>query len=139
MCDAFDLPPGAKALVTGVVGRPGWHATCALTLEGTVAGMALAYRQGREAGLVGGATAPRFRRQGAQAAMMAHRLDLALEQGCTRVLSETGEAAVGTDNPSLNNMLRAGFRVVGRCINFAPGEMVWDHGRKTPIDTAKSD
>ncbi|MEV6286276.1 GNAT family N-acetyltransferase [Kribbella sp. NPDC051770] len=70
------------------------------------------YVDGEAAELVSGATRPAYRGRGAQSALLARRTQDALAAGCRHVFSETGKPADGEQNPSLENLRRAGFDVI---------------------------
>ncbi|MBM0203146.1 hypothetical protein JNW90_08570 [Micromonospora sp. STR1s_5] len=61
------------------------------------------------ASLNAAATATGHRGLGAQSALIAARARAAAEAGCRWLFAETGKPAPGQQNPSLNNMLRAGL------------------------------
>ena len=67
-----------------------------------------------------GATAPEFRRRGSQSALLRHRVLFALDHGCRRIFTCTGEAVPGDQQHSYANILRAGFREDYLRLNFAP-------------------
>jgi ribosomal protein S18 acetylase RimI-like enzyme len=70
------------------------------------------YVDGEAGELVSGATRPEYRGRGAQSALVARRTQDALAAGCRWVFSETGKPGPGEQNPSLDNLQRAGFRVI---------------------------
>jgi hypothetical protein len=115
----FNGPPAMGELFATALDRPGWHGVVALDGVTPVASGAL-FIEGELAYLAGGATEVAYRRRGAQAALMAERIRIALERGCRWIVTETGEAVAGEPNHSYNNMLRAGFQVVYSRPNFAP-------------------
>ncbi|NEA30801.1 GNAT family N-acetyltransferase [Streptomyces sp. SID13031] len=59
---------------------------------------------------VSASTLPEYRGRGAQSALIARRVQDALAAGCKWVSTETGKPAEGEQNPSLDNMQRAGFK-----------------------------
>lgn len=61
--------------------------------------------------LFNGATVPKFRRRGAQGAIMARRIEDAVKMGARWVATETGESTPEMPNSSYNNMLRTGFKL----------------------------
>jgi GNAT superfamily N-acetyltransferase len=85
-------------------------------VDGEPVGVANVLVRGRTASLGGTATRPEHRRRGAQAALLAARLDLAREAGCT--------LAVITADPggtSARNCERAGFRLAYTNVRFRGG------------------
>jgi hypothetical protein len=61
--------------------------------------------------LFNGATVPKFRRRGAQGAIMARRIEDGIKLGLRWLTTETGESTPEMPNPSYNNMLRTGFKL----------------------------
>ena len=66
--------------------------------------------------LRGMTTLPSERRRGVQAALIAHRVRLAVDAGCDLVVSSTVPA-----NPSERNLVRAGFRPLYETVTLAKG------------------
>ena len=64
--------------------------------------------------------AARAERAGAQSALLAARIAVAADAGCTVLATETGESISGEKNPSLDNIRRAGFEQVCSRLNLAP-------------------
>jgi ribosomal protein S18 acetylase RimI-like enzyme len=87
--------------VTGFVARDGGRAVAAGVL-----GVA-----GRAGEMYGAATLPDFRGRGAQSALLAARIDAAAARGCTTLYAETWVPGPDGHNPSLDNLLRAGFTI----------------------------
>jgi GNAT superfamily N-acetyltransferase len=56
-----------------------------------------------------GATLPDFRRRGAQRALLAARIELAIAAGCDLVVTETGEPQPGRPDASYRNIVWSGF------------------------------
>ncbi|MEV4343582.1 GNAT family N-acetyltransferase [Actinoplanes sp. NPDC049596] len=75
---------------------------------------------GDVASLNTGATAAEFRGRGAQTALIHARIEAARAAGCRIVVAETGRPSPGQNNPSLNNMRRAGLQPV-----YARRNWVW--------------
>lgn len=67
-----------------------------------------------------GATAPAFRRRGSQAALLAARVERALDLGCRAMYTCTGVAVPGDPQHSYKNILKAGFREDYVRANYAP-------------------
>lgn len=68
------------------------------------------YVRGEMGECVSAATLPEYRGRGAQSALIALRVQDALAAGCRWVGTETGKPPEGQQNPSLDNMRRAGFK-----------------------------
>lgn len=120
----FGLPPGAAAIFSALVGRPRWHAYVAHDDE-RLAGVGLLFIDENRAYLSGATTLPAFRRRGAQAALMARRLEHALDVGCDTISTETGEPVPGDPQHSYRNMQKAGFRAAYVRENYAPRGVAW--------------
>lgn len=75
--------------------------------------------------LAAGATLPDARGRGAQGALMARRVRDALALGCRVIATETGEEIPGEPNPSHNNMVRCGFRVLYKRPNWTRPGIAW--------------
>jgi ribosomal protein S18 acetylase RimI-like enzyme len=69
--------------------------------------------------MYGAATLPEHRGRGAQTALLAVRAEVARAAGCRWLVAETGVPEPGAVNPSLDNMLRAGFEVRYQRRNWA--------------------
>ena len=70
------------------------------------------YVDGAVGEFVSAATLPEYRGRGAQSALLARRAEDAIAAGCRRLAVETGKPAEGESNPSLDNVRRAGFKVL---------------------------
>ncbi len=115
---AFDLTSECIGLITALVRDPRWHLFLTLAGESPAGtGALFVDAPGGEGERIGwldfGATAPQFRRRGAQRAVMARRIARAIELGCSELVTATGEAVLGDPQHSYRNILRAGF-VEGR-------------------------
>jgi len=106
----FELPDPCANLLTGLVGRAGWHHYLAFDEEVPVACGALFVRDGM-GWLDYGATLESHRRRGAQGAIMARRVRDALDLGCRHLGAAAEEDSEDRPNPSYHNMLRTGFRL----------------------------
>ena len=114
----FDLPEAMAPWFSALVGRPGW--LCFLALEERrPIGAGAVYVHGDVGWITLGATHPEHRRQGAQAALLAARIDAARAAGCRVLVTETGAPDEAGPGPSHRNMLRAGFSPVYVRANLA--------------------
>jgi GNAT superfamily N-acetyltransferase len=91
--------------VPGVTGYAAWDgdklvATAALSVDGEVGEF------------VSASTLPEYRGRGAQSALLARRTEDAVAAGCRWLGAETGKPAEGESNPSLDNLQRAGFKIL---------------------------
>ena len=99
------------AMIAGIGGDPAFQAFGAWDGPDLVAGANL-FVHGRVASLNIGATLPGHRDLGAQSALIAARVQAAADAGARLITSEAGEPAPGVSNPSLNNLRRAGLKVL---------------------------
>jgi GNAT superfamily N-acetyltransferase len=76
----------------------------------TPAGIGALYERDGIATVEFGATAPAFRGRGSQGALLARRLERALDLGCREIFTTTGVAVPGDPQHSYKNILRMGFR-----------------------------
>ena len=103
--------------MTSLVGRARWQHFVAYDETLPVAAGAIYIHY--EIGWLGiGGTLPSHRKRGAQGAIMAERIRAAAQAGCKWVITETGEDLPQHPNPSYRNMLRAGFDLVYKRINY---------------------
>jgi GNAT superfamily N-acetyltransferase len=109
----FGAPPGTALaeMIARSVANPAFHAFAAWDGDTMAAGGNLLVH-GDTASINTGATLPEFRGRGAQSALIAARAEAAREAGCTWVFAETGRPAPGESNTSLDNLRRAGLRVL---------------------------
>lgn len=113
----YSLPDFTEPFAANVVGRPGW--SCYVAYDGErPAGAGALYVDGGVGWLGFGATLPDFRGRGAQSAILAARIEDARRQGCSTVVTETGEFDGRRPSGSYRNILRAGFREAGVRSNY---------------------
>jgi GNAT superfamily N-acetyltransferase len=113
----FGMPEWTSPMCANVAGRPGWACYVAYDGESPTGAGALFVHEG--IGWLGfGATLAQFRGRGAQSAILAARIEDARKQGCSTVVTETGELAEGRPSSSYRNILRAGFREAGVRPNY---------------------
>jgi len=115
----FGMSERAVPLLAAIVDRPNWHVYVSFDGE-TPAGTGVLYVDGRHGWLGWGATAPAFRKRGGQRAVLARRIHDALDLGCRRLFTETGEAVAGDPQHSYHNIEWAGFRADYVRENYAP-------------------
>ncbi len=116
---AFGMTGNSAAMLAGLHNDPGWHIF--LSYSGpSPAGAGAMYVSGESAWMEWGATDPNFRRRGSQAAIMAARIQKAIDLGCRRMFTETGEAVEGDPQHSYKNILRAGFTESVLRENYSP-------------------
>lgn len=119
VCAGFDLGAQAEPWLARLPGRPGWHIFMSFDGEQPAGCGALFVYQGL-AWMDWAATAPAFRCRGSQSAVLAARVQHALDLGCERMFTCTGVAVPGDDQHSYKNIQRAGFSEAYVRANFAP-------------------
>jgi len=119
VCDAFDIGEAAIPWLARLPGREGWHVF--MSFDGDrPAGTGTLFIKDGLASVDFGATAPEFRRRGSQGALLARRIEHALELGCSRLFTCTGEAVEGDPQHSYGNILKCGFKEDYVRANYAP-------------------
>jgi len=118
VCDAFDLGDAAIPWIARLPGSE-WRAFMAFDGEKPAGAGGLFMKDG-VAFTDFGATAPDFRGRGAQRANLAHRVRVALEAGCKRIYTCTGEEVEGDPQHSYSNIKRMGFKEAYLRENYAP-------------------
>ena len=118
ICAAYSMPAALAPWFAALAPRRDWRAYVALD-AGRVVGGGLLYLEGKDAWLGAGAVRPEQRGRHAHRALMALRVREAIDAGCTRIFTETGEPVGDEPNPSLANMQWCGFRNVGSRLNYA--------------------
>jgi hypothetical protein len=109
ICSAFDLGDKAIPWLAKLPGRENWHIFMSFDGDKPAGVGALFVRNGY--GWTDyGATSPEFRRLGSQGAVMAARLNRAIELGCQKIFCCTGVSVPGDPQHSYNNILKAGFK-----------------------------
>jgi GNAT superfamily N-acetyltransferase len=118
ICAAFGMPVEWAPWLAAAASRPNWRAVAAFR-EGQIVGGGLLHLQGEYGWLGAGGVAPEARRLHAHRALMNLRIELAIHAGCTRIVTETGEAIGDEPNPSLRNMYACGFTKAYSRLNLA--------------------
>ena len=106
---AFGMTEHSAGLLAGLANDPRWYLFLSFDGDEPAGAGALFVHNGC-GWLEWGATDPAFRRRGSQAAVMAARINKAVELGCTHIFTETGEAVEGDPQHSYKNILKAGFK-----------------------------
>lgn len=119
VCDAFDLGEAAVPWLARLADAPGWRAFLSL-VDGEPAGAGALFIRDDVAWTDFGATAPAYRQRGVQRSSLAHRLRAALEAGCRRIHTCTGEEVPGDPQHSFANIKRCGFSESYLRLNWAP-------------------
>lgn len=107
-----DTPERDAQLIwtAAAVGRPGWTHLLAWDGDQAVAGAAV-FVAGDTAWLGSAYTREAFRRRGAQCALLAERIRLAIAAGASLLTTETAPDWPDLPRESLRNVARTGFRV----------------------------
>lgn len=119
VASAFGMTELSAPMLAGLFNDPGWHIFVSYSGE-SPAGAGAMYVSNESAWMEWGATDPNFRRMGSQAAIMAARVNKAIELGCTHMFTETGEAVEGDPQHSYKNILKAGFKESVLRENYTP-------------------
>jgi GNAT superfamily N-acetyltransferase len=106
--EAYGLPPECAPMIEAVPSTTGWHAFLALAGDEPAAAAAI-WIDAPNAYLGFAGTRPEHRGKGGQGALFAARIARALEAGCTRLVTETGERRDDRPSSSYRNILRYGF------------------------------
>jgi GNAT superfamily N-acetyltransferase len=107
---AIGLPSALHPWIAALVGRTGWYHYLAYRDGMPVAGAALFIQNG-VGYLTWTGTQPAWRGQGAQSALITHRLQEASVRGCRAVVAETFETTQDRPGVSCRNLVRAGFQI----------------------------
>jgi GNAT superfamily N-acetyltransferase len=110
VAEAFHYPPSIASLAAQTVGRANWHHYMAFD-DGVPVATGAMFLAGETAWFSFAATEERFRRRGAQRALVLRRLAEARDRGIERVSVETAEDSVRRDAPSFRNLRRLGFEI----------------------------
>jgi GNAT superfamily N-acetyltransferase len=118
IASAFGMPPPFSAWINNMAAREKWTLIGAFDANEPVGG-GLLFIEKPLAWLGLGGVLPQARGHNVHRAIMMHRIALAIEGGCTHVVTETGEPINNEPNPSLRNMYRCGFTRVCSRLNYA--------------------
>ena len=119
VANAFGMTESSAPMLAGLYDDPGWHIFVSYSGD-SPAGAGAMYVSAESAWMEWGATDPDFRRQGSQAAIMAARVQKAIDLGCAHMFTETGEAVEGDPQHSYKNILKAGFTESVLRENYSP-------------------
>jgi GNAT superfamily N-acetyltransferase len=115
---SFGMAPLIVPWIAALVGRPGWQIWLACDADDVPVATAALFIDGAHAWLGMAATLPQARQRGCQQLLLATRLAAARAAGCVVAAIEAEAAPAGAVRHSLNNIVRAGFRVVGQRLNY---------------------
>lgn len=119
VADALGLGEAAAAWLACLAGRPGWHVFMSFDRNEPAGAGALYVRDGL-AWADYGVTAPAHRGRGSEPALLARRIERALELGCREIFTCTREHAPGDPQASYKHVLEAGFEEDYVRDNYAP-------------------
>lgn len=119
VCAGFDLGQQAEPWLAGLPGREGWHVFMSFDAD-RPAGAGALFVRGSLAWMDWAATDPDYRRRGGQSAVLAARVQHALDLGCEQMFTCTGVAVEGDEQHSYKNIRRAGFVETYVRKNYAP-------------------
>jgi GNAT superfamily N-acetyltransferase len=105
---AYELPDTALPWLSAFPAAAGWHAFLALDGDEPAAAAAV-WIEPPTAYFSMAATLPAQRGKGGQGALFAARIERALDAGCTRLVTETGELRDDRPSASYRNIRRYGF------------------------------
>ena len=114
---AYGITPLYRALVKGIVGKPGWYHYLAFIGEKAVSAAAM-FIKGETAWLGFMGTLSRYRGHGGQSAMLARRLEDGLAHDCKWFFTETDEETPKRPNPSFRNLQKWGFKLAYQRRNY---------------------
>jgi len=117
--DAFDLGDLAIPWLAQLPGRDNWRIFMSFHND-TPTGVGALFIQGEYAWTDYGATDPAFRQRGSQAAVLAARIQCALDAGCKETFTCTGEDIEGDPQHSYKNIKKLGFVETYLRENYAP-------------------
>lgn len=115
----FDLGEAAIPLLAALAERPGWRLYLSFAGD-TPAGAAALFIHDGLAWLDWAATVPAFRGRGSQTALLCRRIQDAVELGCRRLFTITGEEVPGDPQRSYRNIEKVGFQPAHLRENYAP-------------------
>jgi len=113
----FEWPTEIGETLASTPDRPGWKVYAAW-IDDEPAAYGAMFVTGGAAYLGPAMTRPEFRRQGAQSALISHRIREAARHGCALIVTETADDSEEKPNPSTRNLLRAGFVIAYRRPNW---------------------
>jgi GNAT superfamily N-acetyltransferase len=113
----FHWPEQIRPWLAALVGRRNWCHYMAFDRDMSVASGAM-FIDGEQAWIGFAATREDYRNRGAQAALVARRLEVASSLGCRRIVVETAEDTPERNAPSFRNMIRFGFEPAYKRVNF---------------------
>ncbi|MCG8312801.1 MAG: hypothetical protein MI976_06245 [Pseudomonadales bacterium] len=107
-CAGFDLGNIAESWLAKLCNDEQWQIYMSFENQEPV-GVGAMFVEGQCAWFDFGATAPEHRCKGSQNAVLAARVNAAIEQGCQHMFTCTGVDVPGDPQHSYNNILKAGF------------------------------
>ena len=117
VAEALSWPYVTESMISRLFDRGGWHFFFACDEGNPVAASALCIKNGM-AYFGPSATLPAYRKQGAQSALIAHRIHYAQKMGCSLLVAETSRHRAEQASPSYLNMTRQGFQLAYHRPNY---------------------
>jgi len=121
ICESYAMPLLMAPWFAAIAQRPGWRALVALDAD-RIMGGGLLHLQATSAWFGAGGVRAEARRQHAHRALLAARIRVAINAGCTALVTETGEPIADEANPSLMNIYACGFEKVASRLNLSSRE-----------------
>lgn len=118
---AFDMSPACEPALATLADDPRWTLFMSFT-NGRPAGTGALFMHEDLGYLDWASTHPDFRRRGSQTAVLSARLSYAIEAGCSKIVTMTGEAVPGDPQHSYSNILKAGFSEAYLRENWVPAD-----------------
>jgi GNAT superfamily N-acetyltransferase len=119
----FEVPDLFHGWLALLPARENWH--CFVAFDGDEpAGAGALFVTGKVGWLGIGATVPEHRGKCAQTAIIAKRIEAAVQLGCELLVTETGKPIDGQAGPSYRNLMRAGLEPVYVRPSFQRAEAV---------------
>lgn len=116
---AFDMTPACEPAIAALVLDNNWQLF--MSFDGDdPAGTGAMYLRDDVAYMDFGATHPDFRCRGSQSAVLAARMQAALDAGCKKFVTMTGEEVPGDPQHSYSNILKRGFEEAYLRENWIP-------------------
>jgi GNAT superfamily N-acetyltransferase len=118
VCAAFEMPASLAPWYAQLPNCDGWKAVGAFDGDNMV-GCALVWMRGKNAWMGADGVLPKARRHRVHRALIAYRVNFALDAGCDCIATETGEPVGDETNPSLRNISTSGYKQIFLRANYA--------------------
>lgn len=108
--DVFEFENDAGELFTAPLCKPEWTHYFAMDSNKAISAASI-FIKNKFASLAIAGTLPEYRGKGAQSALIATRINKAIDMGCEYIVVETAEDTLENPSPSFRNMKRIGFEL----------------------------